>query len=162
MSSGAQTWKHDLAPAVPPKMSTGGQNMKTKTSALSTVENESQSAKYENGTQRPQYRRKWVRKRKTWKQDLMPSVPPKASPGVRNTKTIHGAIDTAQNGSRSAKHNNSTRRPRYRQKWVQERKTWKRDPTPSVPPKTSRGAQNMKAGLDALGTAQNKSRSAKH
>jgi hypothetical protein len=33
------------------------------------------------------------------------------------------------------------------------RKTWKRDPTPSVPPQTSPGPQNMKTGPDALGTA---------
>jgi hypothetical protein len=62
----------------------------------------------------------------------------------------------------SAKHENGTRRPRNRRKRVWESKTCKRDPTPSVPPKTSPGAQNMKTGPYALGTAENKSGSAKH
>jgi hypothetical protein len=38
----------------------------------------------------------------------------------------------------------------------------KRDPTTSVPPKMSPGAQNMKTGPDALGTAENESGSVKH
>jgi hypothetical protein len=38
----------------------------------------------------------------------------------------------------------------------------KRDPTPSVSPKTSLGAQNMKKGPEALGTAENESGSPKH
>jgi hypothetical protein len=38
----------------------------------------------------------------------------------------------------------------------------KMGPTPSVPPKMSPGAQNMKMGYDALGSTENKSGSAKH
>jgi hypothetical protein len=39
--------------------------MKTAPDALETAENESGSAKHENGTRRPLYRRKQVRQRKT-------------------------------------------------------------------------------------------------
>jgi hypothetical protein len=42
------------------------------------------------------------------------------------------------------------------------RKHAKQDPTPSVPPKMSLGAHNMKIRPDALGTIENESRSAKH
>jgi hypothetical protein len=77
-------------------------------------------------------------------------------------KTGPDALVNEENESRSAKHQNGTQRPRYRRKRVQERKTLKRDPTPSVPPKTSPGAQNMKTRLDALVTAGNESGSAKH
>jgi hypothetical protein len=42
------------------------------------------------------------------------------------------------------------------------RKTFKRDPTPSVSPKMGPGAQNMKTGPDAHGTAENVSGRAKH
>jgi hypothetical protein len=45
---------------------------------------------------------------------------------------------------------------------VRKRKTYKRDPTPSVPPKTGPGAENMKKGPDTLNTAENESGSAKH
>jgi hypothetical protein len=38
-------------------------------------------------------------------------------------KTGPDALGTAQNGSGSAKHANGTRRPRFRRKQVQERKT---------------------------------------
>jgi hypothetical protein len=92
------------------------------------------------------------------------------------------ALGTAQNVFGSAKHENWTRRPRYRPKWVREhkkdenkirrpryrpkwvreRKTCKRNPTPLVPSKMSSGAQNMKTGRGALGTAQNESGSTKH
>jgi hypothetical protein len=54
------TLKRDPTPSVPPKMSPGGQNMKTGPDALGTVENESRRAKQENGTRRPRYRRKLV------------------------------------------------------------------------------------------------------
>jgi hypothetical protein len=103
------------------------------------------------------------------------------SPGVQNLKTGPDTLGTAKNefGSakheigqdtlgtagnefESAKHENGTRLPRYRQKRVWEGNTWKRDPTPPVPPKMSLGAQNMKKGQDALGTAGNESGSAKH
>jgi hypothetical protein len=46
-------------------MSPGAQNMKTGPDALCIAENVSGSAKYENGTRRPQYRQKRVRARKT-------------------------------------------------------------------------------------------------
>jgi hypothetical protein len=62
------------------------------------------------------------------------------------------ALGTAENESGSKKHANGTRRPRYRRKRFRERKTGKRDPMPSVSPKTSPGAQNMKRVPDALGT----------
>jgi hypothetical protein len=41
------------------------------------------------------------------------------------------------------------------------RATRKQDPTPSVTPKTSPGAQNMKMGPDVLGTAEKDSGRAK-
>jgi hypothetical protein len=66
-------------------------------------------------------------------------------------------LRTADNESGRAKRENGTRCPRYRQKRVRARKTQKRDPTPSVPPKTSPCAQNMKTEPDALGTAENES-----
>jgi hypothetical protein len=75
--------------------------------------------------------------------DLMPSVPPKMSSGTQNMKTGPGTLRTAENESRNeknmktgddtlgsieneswrAKHENRTRRPRYRQKRVRESKT---------------------------------------
>jgi hypothetical protein len=38
----------------------------------------------------------------------------------------------------------------------------KRDLTPSIPPKTCLGAENIKTGRDALGTTENEFGSAKH
>jgi hypothetical protein len=73
-------------------------------------------------------------------------------------KTRPDALSTAENEFGSAKHENVTRRPRYRGKRLWERKTCKWDLAPSVPPKTSPGAQNMKMGPDALGTARNEYR----
>jgi hypothetical protein len=64
------------------------------------------------------------------------------------------ALDTSENESMIAKHDNGTRRSRYRRKRARERKTCKRDLTPSVPPKMSPGAQNMKSGPDALTTTE--------
>jgi hypothetical protein len=109
----------------------------------------------------------------------MLSVRPKTSPGAQNMKTGPVALNTVENESRrekkengfvalataenesgSAKHQNETRRPRYRRKRVWARKILKRDPSASLPPKTSPGAHNMKTGLDALGTAENESRRA--
>jgi hypothetical protein len=84
------------------------------------------------------------------------------SPGAPNMKMGPDALRTAENVSGSAKHENGTLRPRYHQKLVPTRKKWKRDPSPSGQPKTSLGAQNMKTGLDALGTFENESGSAKH
>jgi hypothetical protein len=58
-------------------------------------------------------------------------------------KTGGGALGTAENDFRHAKHENGT-------------------PTTSVPPKTTLGAQNLKTGVDALGTAENEYGRAKH
>jgi hypothetical protein len=77
-------------------------------------------------------------------------------------KTGPGALGTVENESGSAKCENETRRPRYRPKRVRECKLSKRDLTPSVPSKTSRGAQNLKTVPDALDTTQKESGSAKH
>jgi hypothetical protein len=77
-------------------------------------------------------------------------------------KTGTDALGSAENESGRAKREKGTGRPRYRRKLVRERKTEKKDPTPSVPLKTSSGAQNMKMGPDYLGTAENDSESAKH
>jgi hypothetical protein len=74
----------------------------------------------------------------------------------QNMKTGPDALRTVENESGSTKHENGTRRPRYRRKRVRARKIRKRDPTHSVPPKTSPGAQNMKTGLDAHGSAKHK------
>jgi hypothetical protein len=92
--------------------------MKTGLDALDTAENESGSAKHENGTQRPRYRLKCDWERKTWKRDPTPSVQPK------NVKKEPDALGTAENESGSAKREKGTRRPRYRWKRVRERKTW--------------------------------------
>jgi hypothetical protein len=58
-------------------------------------------------------------------------------------KTGPDRVVTAENGAGSAKHE-------------------KQNPTPSVPPKTGPGAQNMKTEPDALGTVETESGSAKH
>jgi hypothetical protein len=80
-------------------------------------------------------------------------------------------LGIAENESGSEKIEKGTRRPRYRRKCVWARKTRKRDVKPSVQPKTtpgaqnmktSLGAQNMKTGPDVLGTAENESGRAKH
>jgi hypothetical protein len=75
--------------------------------------------------------------------------------GAQNRKTGPDALGTAENESERAKHENDTRRPRYRRKRVPEHKTLKWKPTPSIPPKMSTGAQNMITGPDALVTAEN-------
>jgi hypothetical protein len=82
--------------------------------------------------------------------------------GAQNMKTGPDALGTVENEYGRAKHVNETRRTRYLRKRVRARKTCKRDPTHSVPPKTSAGAQNMKMGPDAIGTAEMDSGSAKH
>jgi hypothetical protein len=152
-----KTWKRDRTPSLPPKTSPGAQNIKKEPDALGTVENETGHAKYEKVTRHPRYYRTWVRKRKTWKRDPTPSVPPKTSPGYQNMKTGPDALRIVENKSGRAKHENVTRRHRYRRNRVRERKTCKRDPTPSVHPKTSPSAQNIKTRPDALGTAENES-----
>jgi hypothetical protein len=92
--------------------------MKTRSDALGTVENESGSAKHENGTQRPRYRRKCVRALKTLKRDPTPSVSLKTSQGAQNMKMGLDDLDTLENESGRAKHENGTQRPRYRRKEV--------------------------------------------
>jgi hypothetical protein len=77
-------------------------------------------------------------------------------------KTGPDVLATAENEYGDTKHENGTRRPPYCRKRVRERKAWKRDPTPSLPPKTCTGTQNMKTGPDALGTAENEYEDAKH
>jgi hypothetical protein len=44
------------------------------------------------------------------------SKPPKTGPGAQNLKMTPDALGTAENGSGNAKHENRTRRPRYRRK----------------------------------------------
>jgi hypothetical protein len=56
--------------------------------------------------------------------------------GRTKHENVHDTLDTAENDSGRVKH----------EKWV---------PTPSVPPKTSPGEQNMKMVADALGTTEN-------
>jgi hypothetical protein len=72
-------------------------------------------------------------------------------------KTGPDALGNAENVSRRAKHENETRYLRCCRKRVSERKTRKKDPMHSAPPKTCPGAQNMNTGPDALGTAKNES-----
>jgi hypothetical protein len=63
-------------------------------------------------------------------------------------KTLPDALGTVENVSGNAKHENGSGRRRYHRKQVRERKTLKRDPTLSIQPKTSPGAQNIKTGAD--------------
>jgi hypothetical protein len=147
--------------------------METEPNALRTTENESGSAKHENGTQRSPYRRKCVRERITRKRDPTPSLPPKMNMGTQNKKTGPDALGTAEKESGSAKKENRTRHPRYRRKQnptPSHRR--KQNPTPSLPqktepdtlapPNTCPGAQNMKTGPDAVRTAEKVAVSAKH
>jgi hypothetical protein len=97
-------------------MSPAAQNMKTGADALGTVEKEFGSAKHENGSRHPRYRRKSVREQKSM-------------------KTGPDALDTAENEYGDVKHENMTRRPPHHRKRVMELKTLKREPTPSLPPK---------------------------
>jgi hypothetical protein len=46
----------------------------------------------------------------------MPSVPLNMSPGAQNMKTGPDALGNVENESGRGKHENGTRRPRYRQK----------------------------------------------
>jgi hypothetical protein len=144
---GRKTRIWDLTPLIPPKTSPRAQNVKMGLDALGTAENESRSAKHENGIWRPRYRRNRVRERRTWKRDPTPSVPAKTSPGAQNVKMGPYALRTAENESRSTKpengtrrtrhrqkrvgstkHGNMTQRSRYRRKWVRERKRRTQDP----------------------------------
>jgi hypothetical protein len=51
------------------------------------------------------------------------SVPPKTGPGAQNVNTGPDALGNAEKETRKAKHENGTRRRRYRRKRVRERKT---------------------------------------
>jgi hypothetical protein len=61
-------------------------------------------------------------------------------------KTGPEDLGTIQNGPESAKYESWTRRPQYHPKRAQERKTLQQNLTPTVQPKMSPGAQNMKTG----------------
>jgi hypothetical protein len=78
----------------------------------------SERQKNENGTRRPRYRPKRVQERKTWKQDPPPLFRPQMNPREENMKTGLDAVSTSLNESGSAKHENMTQRPRFRQKWL--------------------------------------------
>jgi hypothetical protein len=82
--------------------------------------------------------------------------------GAQNMKTGPDALGPAENESGSTKHKNGSRRRRYRRKGVLERKTRKWDTTPSLPPKMSPGAKNMKTAPDGVYTVENGSESVKH
>jgi hypothetical protein len=130
-SGSAKHEKRDPTRSTLTKTGPGAQNIKTRLNALESAENKSGSAKHENsgsakhenGTQRCWYRRKWVRERKTIKQDPTPLVSPKTNHGAQNMKTRPDGFGTAENASGNAKHENGTRRRRYRKKWVRGRKT---------------------------------------
>jgi hypothetical protein len=137
-----KTRKWDPRPPVSPKTSPRAQNVKTRPDAVGTAENEYGSAKRENKTRRPRYRRKRVRDCKTC---------PRAGYGSGKHENEYG----------SGKHENGMGRPRYRGKRVRARKIRKRDPMPPLPPKMSPGEQNKRTGPDGPGTAGNESGSAK-
>jgi hypothetical protein len=72
------------------------------------------------------------------------------------------ALGTVENESRRAKYENGTDALSSSENESGSAKHDKRDTTPSVPLKTSLGAQNMKTRPDAHGTAENESERAKH
>jgi hypothetical protein len=84
------------------------------------------------------------------------------SAGAQNMKTDPDALGSAEMESGRAKHENGTRRLRYRRKRVRTGKTLKRHPTPSVLLKMSPEEQNMKTGPNALSTPKNENGRAKH
>jgi hypothetical protein len=88
----------------PSKKPPRAQNMKTGHDVLGNFENDSGSAKHENGTRHPRFHQTRVRERKTWLLDSTPSVQPKMSHGAQNMQTKPDALGTAQNGSGCAKH----------------------------------------------------------
>jgi hypothetical protein len=77
-------------------------------------------------------------------------------------KTGPDALGIAENEFGSAKMKTGTDALGTVEKRVWEHKTLKRDPTPTVPPKMSSEAQNVKTGSDSHGTAENESGSVKH
>jgi hypothetical protein len=130
----SKIWKRVPTTSSLPKTTPGVPKKKTGHDTLGTAKNESGSAMHVNGTRRRRYRRKWVWERKTWKRDPTLSVMPKMSPKAQNMKTGPGAIFIVENESENAKHENGTRRPRYRRKCVRESKSCKWDATSSLPP----------------------------
>jgi hypothetical protein len=86
--------KQDPTPSVPPKTSTGAQNIKTGPEALGTAENETRSPKHEKGA------------------DTIGTA--ETSQGAQKKKTGPDALGTAENMSGSEKHGNGTRRSRNR------------------------------------------------
>jgi hypothetical protein len=131
--------KLDSVPSVPPKTGPVRKTIKLDPT-LGTAENGFGSAKL----------------------DPMRSVKPKMGPGVQSMKPRPDVHDNVENRSESAEPENWTRRARYSRKRVRESVTWKLDPMLEVTPKTGLGAQNMKTGPGALGTAEKRSGSAKH
>jgi hypothetical protein len=67
--------------------------------AVGTAENEYGDTKKENGTRRPPRRRYRVRERKTSKWERTPPVPSKTSLGAQNMKTRYDTLGTAENVS---------------------------------------------------------------
>jgi hypothetical protein len=116
-----------------------GQDMKTGPSAIDITKNESRSAYYENWIWRHLYRRKRVKKRKTWNLDPTAFLPTKTSLGAQDMKMGSNAFGIVKNESGGAKHENMIWHPRYRWKRLWECKTWKLYPMPSVPMKMSAG-----------------------
>jgi hypothetical protein len=86
----------------------------------------------------------------------------KMSLGAQNIKTGPDALGTAENEVGRAKHENWTRWPSIVQNESGSAKheNWTRRSRYRA--KTSRGAQNMKTGPDAHGSAENEFRSTKH
>jgi hypothetical protein len=74
-------------------------------------------------------------------------------------KTGIDALGNVENESYCAKHLIKTESGRANMHGSEKRA---RDPTPSVPPKTCPGAQNMKTGPDVHGTMRNESGNGKH
>jgi hypothetical protein len=62
---GSAKKKRDPMPTVPPKTSSGTQNMKTGPGTRGTTTNKSGRSKHENGTRHPRYHEKYVSERKT-------------------------------------------------------------------------------------------------
>jgi hypothetical protein len=92
--------------------------MKIGPDALGVAQNESESAKHEDGTRRPLYRPKHVRERKTCQRDQTYSQPSKMSPEAQNMKMGPDALGTVENESGITKLQNGTRHARYRPKRI--------------------------------------------
>jgi hypothetical protein len=165
-------WKLDLTLSIPLKTGTRAQNMKTRVGALDIIDKRVQERKTwkldltpdtaENGTRRPRYRRKWGRERKAWKSDLTPSVLLKMNLVTQNMKIRLGSLGNAENGSRSAKKENWTRRHGTTKNKSGSAKHVNYNRSPQYLQEMSLGAQNKKTELVALGTIENESLSAKH